>query len=138
MALEIKKVDYFNITIDSKAAEAYKLLSGFSDKGIGLLAFKAIPVKQKQAQFTLFPDNLAKMNDIAKKVGIILDGPHSAVLIKSNSDEPGECADIFRKLSLANINDYEACGIADIQDSYGVVLYLKEEDCEKALAVIKA
>ena len=137
MALEIKKVEYFNITIDSNAGEAYKLLSTFAKVGVSLLAFKAIPVKIKRTKFSLFPNNSSKMKDGAKKVGINLDGPHAALIIKSNSDEPGECAGIFEKLSQADINVYESSGIADIKDSYGVVLYLKQEDCDKALVALK-
>jgi hypothetical protein len=137
MALEIKKVEYFNITTTSNAGEAFKLLSTFANVGIGLLAFKAIPVENNRTQFSLFPNDSSKMKDAAIKAGLNLDGPHAALIIKSDSDEPGECADIFKKLSHVNINAYEACGIADIKDSYGVVLYLKQEDCEKALVALK-
>ena len=136
MALEIKKVEYFNIIIDSNTGEAYKLLSNFANNGVSLLAFKAIPAGQNRTQFSLFPDNSSKMTDGAKKAGLNLDGPHASLIIKSNSDEPGECADIFNKLSRIDINIYESSGIADIYDSYGVVLYLKQEDCEKAIAVL--
>ena len=72
----------------------------------------------------------------AKKAGLILDGPHSAILIKSNSDEPGECANIFKKLSQADIKVGESSGIADIKDSYGDILYLKSEDCERAISAL--
>ncbi len=137
MALEIKKVEYFNILVDNNAGEAYELLSKFAKVGISLLAFKAIPVEHKQTQFSLFPNDSSKMKDEAKKAGINLDGPHAALIIKSNSDEPGECAGIFKKLSQVDINVSESSGIADIYDSYGVVLYLKQGDCEKALAALK-
>jgi hypothetical protein len=55
----------------------------------------------------------------------------------SKTDEPGECADIFRKLSQVGIEVNESIGIADIYDSYIVVLYLQQEDCEKAIAAWK-
>jgi hypothetical protein len=137
MALEIKKVEYFNITVDSNAREAYQLLSIFAEVGVSLLAFKAIPAEKKRTQFSLFPNDSSKMKEGAKKAGLNLDGPFTALIIKSDSDEPGECAGIFKKLSHININDFEFVGIADIKDSYAVVLYLKEEDCEKALAALK-
>lgn len=137
MALEIKKVEYFNIIIESGAGDANKLLSTFATHGISLLAFKGIPVDQKHNQYSLFPNDSSKMIDGAKKSGLILDGPHFAILIKSNSDEPGECADIFKKLSQIDIKVIESCGIADIKDSYGVILYLESEDCEKAIAALK-
>jgi hypothetical protein len=137
MALDIKKVEYFNIIVDGNAGEAYQLLSIFAEVGIGLLAFKAVPVEDRRTRFSLFPDDSSKMKAGAKKAGLNLDGPHAAVVIKSYSDEPGECAGIFKKLSQANINVYESSGIADIKDSYGVVLYMEQEDCEKAMAALK-
>ncbi len=138
MALDIKKVEYFNITVESTAAAGYQLLSEFADAGIGLFAFKAIPVGHGQMQFSLFPDDGLKMKDEAKRSGLNPDGPHAALIIKSDSDEPGECAGIFRKLSKIDIHVFEYNGIADIQDSYGVILYLKPEDCDKAIEVLKA
>jgi len=137
MALDIKKVEYFNVIVESNAGEAYKLLSAFANVGVGLFAFKAIQVENKRTQFTLFPNDSSKMIIGAKNAGLKLDGPYSALIIKSYSDEPGECADIFKKLSIAGINVDEASGIADIKDSYGVVLYLKQEDCEKAIAALE-
>jgi len=89
-----------------------------------------------RTQFTLFPDDGSKMNDGAKKAGLNLDGPHSALLIQGD-DESGALADIYEKLSQADINVYESSGIANIKGSYGVILYVKQEDCEKAMAALK-
>jgi hypothetical protein len=137
MVLDIKKVEYFNIIVDGNAGEGYKLLSMFATLGISLLAFKAIPVDRSRTQFSLFPNDSSKMTEGAKKAGLIIEGPNTAILVKSNSDEPGECADIHKRLSHAGINVYESIGIADIKGSYGVILCIKQEDCEKAIAALK-
>ncbi|HPR33936.1 MAG TPA: hypothetical protein PLK12_17670 [Prolixibacteraceae bacterium] len=136
--LHVKKVDYFDITIEGNAEEAFALLSTFSAIGIGLLAFRATPTNKGKARFSLFPNDGTKMIDGARKAGIHLEGPYAALIITSDSDEPGECADIFRRLSQQGIHDFEACGIADIKGSYGVVLYMSGEDCDKAWAVLNA
>ena len=137
MALDVKQVEYFKITLDSSAIEAYKLLSAFADIGVSLLAFKAIPAEPGKSQFSLFPNDTHRMRNRAKEEGILTEGPFAALIIKSDSDEAGECADIFRKLSEAGIKIEESAGIADIRDAYGVVLYLKQEDCAKAVAVLQ-
>lgn len=137
MALDIEKVQYYNITVDGYAGEGSKLLSVFAGVGVNLLAFKAVPVEPMRTRFSLFPDDSSKMNDGAKKAGLILDGPHSALLIKGYDDESGALADIYEKLSQADINVYESIGIANIKGSYGVVLYLKQEDCEKAMTALE-
>ncbi|MBN2612230.1 MAG: hypothetical protein JXB00_11785 [Bacteroidales bacterium] len=113
------------------------MLSGFSAIGISLLAFRATPLKNNQAQFSLFPNDSFKMQEVAKKTGIEMTGPFAALIIKSDSDEPGECAGIFRRLSQIDIKINESIGIADIKDSYGVVVCLEHNDCEKAIAALK-
>lgn len=137
MAININKAEYFSMTINDSAGKAYQLLSIFADAGIGLLAFKAVPAGPGRTQFSVFPNDPEKMKDAARAAGLLLDGPHPALIVKSDSDEPGECAGVFEKLSQAGIHVYEACGIADIQDSYGIVLYMTLDDCEKALKFLK-
>lgn len=138
MTLESKKVEYYNITVDGHAGEGSKLLSVCAGFGVNLLAFKAVPVEPMRTQFSLFPDDSIKMNDGAKKAGLVLDGPHFALLIKGYDDESGALADIYEKLSQADINVYESSGIANIKGSYGVVFYLKQEECEKAMETLKS
>jgi hypothetical protein len=136
MALDILQVEYYNITVDDRITNASKLLSTIADAGVDFHAFKAIPVKVNRTQFTLFAKDSAKMTDGAKKSGLELDGPYSALLIKGD-EEAGALADIYKKLSQAGIQVDEASGIADINTGYGVILYLKQEDCAKAMNVLK-
>lgn len=137
MAFDIKIVEYYNTTVEGHVGEGSKLLSVFADVGVNLLAFKAVALEPMRTQFTLFPDDGLKMTDGAKKAGLNLDGPHSALLIKGDNDESGELAGIYEKLSQVDINVSESSGIADIKGSYGVILYLDQEDCEKAVAALE-
>ncbi len=136
MAFAIKKVEAYNLTVEGHAGEGAKMLSVFADVGVNLLAFKAVPLDPGRTRFTLFPDDGSKMNAGAKKAGLNLDGPHAALFIQGD-DESGALADIYEKLTQAEINVYESSGIANIKGSYGVILYVKQEDCEKALAALK-
>ncbi len=135
MALEIKKVEYFNTTVEGHVGDGSIMLSIFAGVGISWLAFKAVPVEQGRTRFSLFPDDREKMVDQAKKSGVVIDGPLSAILVKGG-DEPGALADIYIKLSLANIHVNEASGIADVNGGYGVLLYFTNEDCKKAITVL--
>ena len=136
MALDILQVEYFNITVEDQITNASKLLSTIADAGVDFHAFKAIPVKPNRTQFTLFVKDSSKMTDGARKSGLKLDGPYFALLIKGD-EKSGALADIYRKLSQAGIQIGEAYGIADINAGYGVILYLKQEDCGKAMTVLK-
>jgi hypothetical protein len=136
MALDILQVAYYNITVEDQITNASKLLSTIAGAGVDFHAFKAIPVKVNRTQFTLFAKDSSKMTDGAKKSGLELDGPYFALLIKGD-EKSGALADIYKKLSQAGIQVDEACGIADINAGYGVILYLKQEDCGKAMTVLK-
>ncbi len=136
MAFDIKRADYFNLSVDGHVGEGSKLLSIFAGVGISLLAFKAVPVEPNRTRFTLFPNDSSKMIDGAKKTGLKLDGPYPALIVQGN-DESGALADIYEKLSQAGIHVNESSGIADIKGWYGVILYLAQEDCEKAAAALE-
>lgn len=136
MALEIKQVEYFNIIITGHIADGSKLLSIIAGAGVSFNAFKAVPLDPMRTQFSLFPMDSAKMIDGAEKAGLKFDGPYSAILIKGD-EKSGALSDIYNKLSHAGIRVDESCGIADINGGYGVVLYLKPEECNNAMTALK-
>ncbi len=72
----------------------------------------------------------------AEKAGLKLAGPYPAILIKGDG-KSGALAEIYEKLSQAGIQVDESCGLADINEGYGVVLYVKPEECDKAVAALK-
>ena len=137
MAFNILQIEYYNITVQGQITEASKLITTIAAAGADFHAFKATPSGSDQTQFTFFAKDSAKMTEGAKKAGLKLEGPYSALLIKGN-EEAGALADIYEKLSKAGIQVDEASGIADINGGYGVLLYLKREDCDKAMAALKA
>jgi hypothetical protein len=136
MALDIKQVEYYNISINGQITDASKLLSTIVGAGVDFHAFKAIPLESNRTQFTFFAKDSSKMIDGAKKSGLNLEGPYSALLIKGD-EKSGALADIYKKLSQAGIQVDEASGIADINEGYGVILYLKQEDCGKAVSALE-
>ena len=135
MTLKYRKVEYYNIVVQGHIAEGSRLLTTIADAGVDFLAYKAIPLEQNRTQFTLFPIEGSKMTAGAMKAGLKLDGPYSAVII-TGDEKPGALAEIYGKLSQAGIQVEESSGIAHINGGYGVVLYLKQEDCDKAMAAL--
>jgi len=135
MSVDVKRAEYFDATIDGHSKEASKLLSTFATAGVSLLAFKAVPAEAGKVRFSLFPNDRSRMIAGGAKAGLPLDGPRAALLIQGD-DESGALSEIYRKLSLANIVVRESCGIANINGSYGVVLYLDPGDCERAIAAL--
>jgi hypothetical protein len=136
MPFDILQVEYYNITIDGNIINASELLDTIAGAGVDFQAFKAVPLKPNHTQFSLFAKERGKLTDGAKNSGLKLDGPYSALLIKGD-EKAGALAEIYKKMSQAGIQVDEAYGIADINSGYGVILYMNQEDCAKALTTLK-
>ena len=136
MAFKIRRVDYFYTTVKDQPGEAYKLLTSLAELGINLLAFTAIPIGPLHTQLSLFPEDSLKLQNEANKAKLVLDGPHPALLVQGD-DELGALANIHMKLYEADINVYASNGVTDGHGCYGYVLYVKEEDYERATRALE-
>jgi hypothetical protein len=135
MAVRIRRIDYFSVTVTDQPGEACKLLEQLEQLGINLLAFTAVPTGPMQAQLTLFPEDVARLASEAKKGGLALDGPHPALLVQGD-DELGALARIHAKLYAANVNVYASSGVADGRGSFGYVIYVRPEEYSRAAAAL--
>jgi hypothetical protein len=135
MAFKIRRVEYFTTTVQDQPGEAYKLLSQLADLGLNLLAFTAVPVGPLRAQLTIFPEDPLRMADAARKAGLVLDGPHLALLVQGD-DELGALARIHAKLYEAAVNIYASSGVADGRGSFGYIIYVRPEDYERAASTL--
>ena len=131
MPCTIQRVQYFYTTVKDLPGEAYKLLNMLSGMGVNQLAFSAIPVGPNSTQLAIFPEDPDRLEREAKLSGMNLDGPHHAILIQGD-DELGALADIHQKLYEAEINVYASSGVTDGKGSYGYLIYVKDEDYERA------
>jgi len=135
MACNISRVEYFQTAIKDRPGEAYRFLSQLALLKINLLAFTAIPVGPTVTQLTIFPENPAIMKNEATRAGLILEGPHPALLVHGD-DKLGALADIHLKIYEANVNVYSASGVSDGRGAFGYVIYVKSEDFERAAAAL--
>jgi hypothetical protein len=131
MAVTIRRVDYFNTTVEDQPGEAYKLLSELARLGLNLLAFAAVPVGPTRTQLTLFPEDTAKTAAAADRASLQLDGPHAALLVQGD-DELGALAAIHEKLYESGVNVYASTGVTDGQGAFGYVLYVRPDQFDRA------
>ncbi len=136
MAFNIRRADYYYLMIKAEPEEGYKLLSEFAELGVNFLAFTAIPFGPMRSQLTLFPEDALKMEDAATKAGIVLDGPHPALLVQGD-DKLGVLAEIHEKLYDANVHVFASSGVADGRGGYGYVIYVRPEEYERAAAALE-
>lgn len=132
MAHEIRRVEYFHTTVPDRPGEAFRFLSALADAGVNLLAFTAIPVGILQTQLTIFPDESGRLQSIGTRLGLELDGPHGALLVRGE-DVSGALVDVHERLYDAGVNVYAASGVAGSEGRYGYVIYLRPEEMGRAL-----
>lgn len=135
MAYTIRKVDYYHTTVRDRPGVAYKLLSQLADFGLNLVAFTAVPVGPSQTQLTLFPEDALKMESVAQRAGMRLDGPYSALLVQGD-DELGALAEVHHQLFQGNVNVYAATGVTDGRGAFGYLIYLRPEDYGRATQIL--
>lgn len=131
MACDIKRVDYYYTVVKDQPGEAYNILSLLANRGVTQLAFSAVPLGANATQLAIFPEDPAKLKHEAQLAGMALDGPHHALLVHGD-DEFCTLTDIHQQLFKANINVYASRGVADGKGSYGYLIYVKEDDYERA------
>ena len=136
MAYTIRRVEYFHSTVVDQPGEAYRVLSALAGLGVNLLAFTAVPVGPDRTQLTLFPAEPSKMASEAERAKMVLDGPHSALLLQGD-DELGALVEVHEKLYRAKVNVYASTGVSDGQGKYGYVIYVREEDCKRAAKALE-
>ena len=98
MPYSIRGAEYYRTTVADEPHQGYELLSDLADLGINLLAFTAVPSGSDQVQLTLFPEDPSRLEAEAKRAGLLLDGPHPAILVHGD-DELGALAKIHRRMA---------------------------------------
>jgi len=136
MTHTIRRAGYFYVNVDDVPGKAYKLLSQLAELGLNLLAFNAVPLGPDRTQLSLFPEDTLKLQDAAKKAGLVLDGPHPALLVQGD-DKLGAFAEVHEKLYQANVNVYASAGVTDGKGSYGYVLYVRPDEYEQAATALE-
>lgn len=135
MDARIRCVEYFNVTVKDQPGEAYRLLAHLAAEDVNLLAFNAIPLGPAQTQFVLFPESVERFERAATKIGVVLGGPQSALLVQGD-DRLGALVEIHKRLFEAQVNVYGSNGVTDGRGGYGYVLYVRPNDFERASAAL--
>jgi hypothetical protein len=135
MALRIRPVEYFYVNVKDEPGAAYRILSQLSGLGVNLLAFTAIPTGPARAQLALFPENDGKLVAAARQAQLVLDGPHRALLVQGD-DELGAFASVHQRLFEAGVDVYASSGVTDGRGSFGYVVYVREDQFDRAAAAL--
>lgn len=135
MAHTIRRVDYFYASIRDELGAAYRVLAQLAELGVNLLAFTAVPSGPALAQFALFPEDPNKLAAEASAAQLKLDGPYHAFLVQGD-DELGALANVHEQLFRAGVDVYASSGVTDGRGSFGYVVYVREDQFERAAGAL--
>ncbi len=135
MACTIRRADYYYLSIPVDPAEGATVLHTLAERGINLMAFSAVPIGPRRTQYAIFPEEGAKLVDEARSLGMKVDGPHPALLVRGD-DELGALAGIHRRLAQADVAVYASNGVTDGHGRFGYVLYVQPEAVDRAVVIL--
>jgi hypothetical protein len=131
VAFTIRSIEYYYANVRDELGAAYRVLSQLASRGVDLLAFTAVPSGPNLAQFALFPADPRKLLAESRAAGFALDGPHHALLVQGD-DELGALAGVHERLVDAGVDVFASTGVTDGQGSFGYVIYVREDQFDKA------
>ena len=137
MSLSVRSVEYFYVIIHGSPQKAYELLAQLASQEINLLAFGAVPFGADHVELTIFPDHSQTFIQLADQAGYKITGPQHALLVQGD-DHLGTLAEIQRMLFDAGVSIYASSGVTDGTGHYGYVIYVKEEDHDRAAIALGA
>jgi len=135
MAFTVRPVDYYYVNVRDELGAAYRVLSALAARGVNLLAFTAVPSGPSMAQFALFPEDANKLAAEARGAQIPLEGPHHALLVQGD-DELGAFASVHERLFEGGVDIYASSGVTDARNAFGYVVYVREDQFERAVEAL--
>lgn len=137
MADVVRRVEYQYVVVPDRPGEGLRILAALQRAGVNLLAYLGFPVEGGRAQLDLVAENPDALRRVAAQEGWQLSAPKQAFLVQGD-DRVGAAAEHIRKLSEAGINITAAAATAAGAGRYGMILWVKAEDYERAAQVLGA
>ncbi|MDH3215237.1 MAG: hypothetical protein OEN01_02965 [Candidatus Krumholzibacteria bacterium] len=137
MADSVRKVNYCNTTVSSRAGQGAKILGELRKAGVNLVAFTGFPTKAGKAQLDFVTEDMAGVRRLAKKNGWRLSKTKRGFLVQGN-DQIGAAARHIQKLADQRINITAADAVCAGKKRYGMILWVKPKDYARAARTLRA
>ena len=137
MADQVKKVNYVYLSVPNRAGHGARVLGELKDAGVNLLAYSGFPAKRGTSQLDLIPEDLAALRRVAKRKDWKLSKVKKGFLVQGN-DDVGAVYRHIDKLAAEKINITAADAVAAGKNRYGMILWVKSKDYNRAAKVLRA
>src|SRR5215831_11814132 len=136
MADTVRRVDYYYVTVPDTAGEGDRILSALKERGVNLLAYLGFPAGGGQSQIDLVPEDPASFRQAAERAGLTLSEAKRAFLIQGD-DRVGAMTDTTARLAEASINITAAAATSAGSGRYGMILWVRPTDYERAAGLLR-
>jgi len=137
MADVVRRVEYQYVVVPDRPGEGLRVLTALQQAGVNLLAYLGFPVEGGNAQLDLVAEDPEALRRAAAQAGLQLSPVKHAFLIQGE-DRVGAAAEHTKKLADAGINITAAAAVSGGAGRYGMILWVKPEDYERAAQVLGA
>jgi len=137
MADRVRKISYCYVTVPNRAGQGTRVLSAVKDAGVNLLAYSGFPVKGGKAQLDLVTESTGHLGRIAKKGGWRLSKRKRGFLVQGD-DKVGAACRHTKRLSDQKISITAAQAVSAGKGRYGMILWVKAKDYNRAARALKA
>ena len=137
MAYMIRKVNYCKMNVLSRAGQGVKILGALKDAGVDLLAFTGFPTGGGKSQVDLVAVKMAGIQRVAKKNKWQISKTKKGFLVQG-TDELGAAHRVLSRLAQENINIVAADAVAAGKGRYGMLMWVKPKDYNRAAKILNA
>lgn len=135
--MAVRKVKYCYVKVPNRAGQGAQILEELKNENVSLLAYSGFPDKGGKAQLDLVAKNLTPLRKIARDNGWRMSKIKKGFLIQGK-DRPGAVHRHIQRLADQRINVTAADAVAAGKGQYGMLLWVKEKDYNRASRALKA
>lgn len=135
MSDRIREVEYRYVVVDDRPGEGTRVLGALEESGVNLLALLGFPIGEGKSQIDLVPEDPQALTAAAERAGLELSPSKKAILVQGE-DRVGAADEHLGKLSQEGINVTAVAATAAGAGSYGMILWVKPDDHDRALQVL--
>ena len=136
MSDTVREVEYQYVLVPDKPGEGARLMADLKKSGVNLLACCGFPAGGSKVQIDLVPDNPEALAKAGSKLGLKLSDRKRAFLVQGQ-DRLGAVGEAFEKLAAKNIDLVAAQALCAGAGRYGLILWVKPADHDKARQALK-
>ncbi len=137
MADRVKKVSYCYMKVPSRPGQGGKILGTLREAGVSLLAYSGFPAGGGKAQLDFIPEDMVTFRRVARQNAWRVSKVKKGFLI-TGSDRVGAVHRHIGKLADAKINVTAADAVMAGKGRYGMILWVKPKQYNRAARVLKA